>query len=110
MRKLITVIVFFLTDHAAFCQTAPNILWIYVDDMSDWLGCYGDNTVATPHIDQLAEGGGKIQSRLHAGAGVFGYPAPLRSLVRCKARMVIGIELWSRSHFRRNHDVATVIS
>jgi arylsulfatase A-like enzyme len=56
-RKLITVIAFFLTAHSVFCQTAPNILWIYVDDMSDWLGCYGDSTVATPHIDQLAKAG-----------------------------------------------------
>ncbi len=35
----------------------PNILWIYVDDMSDWVGCYGDKTVPTPHIDSLAEAG-----------------------------------------------------
>lgn len=35
----------------------PNILWIYVDDMSDWVGCYGDRTVPTPHIDALAAGG-----------------------------------------------------
>jgi len=35
----------------------PNVLWIYVDDMSDWIGCYGDNTVATPNIDALAEQG-----------------------------------------------------
>lgn len=37
--------------------TGPNILWIYVDDMSDWMGCYGDNLVKTPHIDALAEEG-----------------------------------------------------
>ena len=36
---------------------APNILWIYVDDMSDWLGCYGDSTVATTNIDALAKDG-----------------------------------------------------
>ncbi len=35
----------------------PNVLWIYVDDMSDWVGCYGDSTVATPNIDRLARGG-----------------------------------------------------
>ncbi|WP_197452283.1 sulfatase family protein [Rosistilla carotiformis] len=35
----------------------PNVLWIYVDDMSDWLGCYGDPLAETPHIDRLAEEG-----------------------------------------------------
>ena len=35
----------------------PNILWIYVDDMSDWLGCYGDSIAETPHIDSLASQG-----------------------------------------------------
>ena len=35
----------------------PNILWIFVDDMSDWVGCYGDSLAETPHIDQLASDG-----------------------------------------------------
>ena len=74
IRKRITVIVFFLTAHAAFCQTAPNILWIYVDDMSGWMGCYGDTTVATPHIDQLAEGGVKFNRAY--------MPAPVCSATR----------------------------
>lgn len=35
----------------------PSILWIYVDDMSDWMGCYGYDAVPTPHIDRLASEG-----------------------------------------------------
>lgn len=35
----------------------PNILWLSVEDMSPWLGCYGDSTVATPNIDRLAKEG-----------------------------------------------------
>lgn len=35
----------------------PNVLWIYVDDMSDWMGCYGDPLASTPHIDSLASSG-----------------------------------------------------
>lgn len=35
----------------------PNILWIYVDDMSDWMGCYGDSLAETPNIDNLAQDG-----------------------------------------------------
>ncbi|MEW4486606.1 sulfatase [Thalassoglobus sp. JC818] len=35
----------------------PNVLWIYVDDMSDWLGCNGDSLAQTPNIDRLASSG-----------------------------------------------------
>ena len=38
-------------------EPSPNILWIYVDDMSDWMGCYGHDAVPTPNIDALAEEG-----------------------------------------------------
>lgn len=37
--------------------TRPNILWLSVEDMSPWLGCYGDSTVPTPNIDRLAREG-----------------------------------------------------
>ena len=52
----------------------PNILWIYVDDMSDWMGCYGDRLAQTPHIDSLAADGVKFQ---HAYM-----PAPVCSTTR----------------------------
>lgn len=37
----------------------PNILWVFIEDMSPWLGCYGDkiNGGATPNIDTLASQG-----------------------------------------------------
>ena len=37
----------------------PNILWIYAEDTSPWMGCYGDeiNREATPYIDSIAESG-----------------------------------------------------
>ncbi|MEM1294012.1 MAG: sulfatase [Verrucomicrobiota bacterium] len=38
-------------------EEKPNLLWIYVDDMSDWMGCYGYDEVDTPHIDALAASG-----------------------------------------------------
>ena len=40
-------------------QQKPNILWIYIEDMSPWIGCYGDpvNKNATPTIDALAADG-----------------------------------------------------
>ena len=35
--------------------TAPNILWITVEDMSPTLGCYGDAFARTPNVDRLAQ-------------------------------------------------------
>lgn len=39
---------------AAVADDPSNIVWISVEDMSPWLSCYGDDTVATPNIDALA--------------------------------------------------------
>jgi arylsulfatase A-like enzyme len=35
----------------------PNIVWLVAEDMSPWLGCYGDGTVPTPNCDRLAREG-----------------------------------------------------
>ena len=36
----------------------PNVLFIAVDDLNDWVGCLGGHPQAkTPHIDALAERG-----------------------------------------------------
>ena len=33
----------------------PNILWIYLEDTSPLLGCYGTTIISTPNIDKLAD-------------------------------------------------------
>ena len=57
---------FTLTACLAFsaCQSSgkgdlekPNILWITCEDISPYLGCYGDENAVTPNLDKLAEGG-----------------------------------------------------
>ncbi len=36
----------------------PNVLFICVDDMNDWIGCLGGHSdIRTPHIDRLAKRG-----------------------------------------------------
>ena len=37
--------------------TQPNVLWIYGEDLSPDLGCYGTPAVQTPNIDRFAEDG-----------------------------------------------------
>lgn len=38
-------------------RTNPNILWVYVEDISPLLGCYGVTINPTPNLDQLAKDG-----------------------------------------------------
>ena len=56
-RLLLSLFCLLIVPAAALADERPNMLWICVDDMSDWLGCYGDKTVETPSIDSLAAGG-----------------------------------------------------
>ena len=46
-----------VTAEHAPASTPQNVLWISIDDQSPWYGTYGDNTVATQNIDQLAAEG-----------------------------------------------------
>ncbi len=43
----------------SYAQEQPNIIWIYAEDTSPWMGCYGDviNANSTPNIDAIAEQG-----------------------------------------------------
>jgi len=47
----------------------PNVLWIYLEDVSRWMGCYGDKLASTPNIDRLAEMGVRFD-RFYTPAGV----------------------------------------
>jgi arylsulfatase A-like enzyme len=40
---------------------SANIVWILVDDMSPHLSCYGETSIRTPHLDQLAAEGARFQ-------------------------------------------------
>lgn len=54
----------------------PNILWLFAEDTSPWIGCYGDpiNRGQTPNIDSLADDG-VLFSRAYV-------PAPVCSACR----------------------------
>ncbi|MCG8318833.1 MAG: sulfatase [Cytophagales bacterium] len=50
-------------------DTRPNILWIVADDLGTDLGCYGNKTVYTPYLDQLAKEGA-LYENLHTTTAV----------------------------------------
>ena len=58
-------------------QTKPNILWITCEDISPYLGAYGDALVKTPNIDRLAKEGTRY-THVYTTAGVC---APSRSSI-----------------------------
>ena len=47
----------------------PNILWIYLEDVSGWFSCYGETVIDTPNIDALAQRGTRF-TRFYTPAGV----------------------------------------
>lgn len=47
----------FVAFPASVPAERPNILWIVVEDASAHIGCYGETTIQTPHIDSLAREG-----------------------------------------------------
>ena len=60
MRFLIYPIIWMLAiTGLAAAEEKPNILWIFAEDTSPWMGCYGHevNEGHTPHIDSLADQG-----------------------------------------------------
>ena len=44
---------------ATIAKDRPNIVWIFAEDTSPWMGCYGyeANRTATPNIDSIAAAG-----------------------------------------------------
>ncbi len=60
----------------------PNILWLFQEDLSPWIGCYGyeQQVGATPNIDAMAARGVRF-SRAYV-------PAPVCSI--CRSAMITG--------------------
>ncbi|MCA9178235.1 MAG: sulfatase [Planctomycetales bacterium] len=55
------------TSRAA--EGPPNVLWIFLEDVSGWFGCYGEKLIETPNIDRLAARGARF-TRFYTPAGV----------------------------------------
>lgn len=68
MKYLFTILVSLLCTQA-YAAERPNILWIYLEDVSGWFSCYGETLVDTPNIDRLAARGIRF-NRFYTPAGV----------------------------------------
>jgi arylsulfatase A-like enzyme len=52
-------------------RSQPNVLFIAVDDLNDWVGCFGGHPQAiTPNMDKLARNGGVVFHRAYCPASV----------------------------------------
>ena len=69
----------------------PNILWIYLEDTSPLLGCYGTSLVSTPNIDKLAKKGTLFRNVI--------MPSPVCS--PCRSSIITG--MMSTSLGTHNH-------
>ena len=92
----------------------PNIVFIFIDDLG-WkdIGCYGNDFVETPRLDQLAEEGMRFTDFYAAGAVC----SPTRCAVQSgqnQARIGIkahiaghwpGPHRWATSRFARSGDL-----
>ena len=76
------LVLFGSTDCWSHAEDRPNILWIFQEDTSPWLGCYGSeaNRDATPNIDQMAANGVKFSRAF--------VPFPVCS--SCRSSMMLG--------------------
>jgi len=82
MSRLLLSLLLLISGLSAHATEKPNILWIYAEDTSPWMGCYGDviNAGATPHIDSIADSGVRF-TRAYV-------PAPVCSATR--SAMMVG--------------------
>ncbi len=65
--RLLALLVVWMGGLPASAQ--KNVLWIYLEDVSGWFSCYGDQVIETPNIDALAASGIRFD-RFYTPAGV----------------------------------------
>ena len=69
MIKYFLAVVLSLHCACAYAESRPNVLWIYLEDVSGWLSCYGETLIETPNFDRLAARGIRFD-RFYSPAGV----------------------------------------
>ncbi|MDG2128174.1 MAG: sulfatase-like hydrolase/transferase [Fuerstiella sp.] len=82
MNSCIPLLCFVLAGNVLLADERPNIIWIFAEDTSPWMGCYGHeaNQSATPNIDSIAAAGVRFDRAF--------VPAPVCSA--CRSAMMCG--------------------
>ncbi len=75
-RIIYLLIVLLLTSLTSYAKQ-PNVIFISLDDLNDWVHCYGFEQVITPNIDRLAKSGVKFTNAHTPGV----YCAPSRTAI-----------------------------
>ena len=57
LRTICILGLLWLSFCSAIAGERPNVVWFVVDDMSANFSCYGEKTIQTPYVDQLAKEG-----------------------------------------------------
>lgn len=57
LRTICVLGLLWLSFCSAIAGERPNVVWFVVDDMSANFSCYGEKTIQTPNVDQLAKEG-----------------------------------------------------
>ena len=86
MISLLLCLPLFSASSPPSLEERPNIVWISVEDMSPWLGCYGDATIPTPNVDSLAARGTRY-TKQYANAPVCA-PARATLITGCYATAI----------------------
>ena len=98
MKKRLFFYVILLVCTQSFAQnktTKPNIIYIYADDLGyAELGCYGQQKIKTPHLDQLAKEGMKFTQHYTS--------APVCAPARC---MLMTGKHSGHSYIRGNYEL-----
>lgn len=64
-KKLLLFLGMFLIGFSVFASTKngkPNIMWIFIEDASSHISCYGETAIQTPTIDKLATEGIRFEN------------------------------------------------
>ncbi len=66
--KVFIILAIFVHSFVTWLSAKPNVLFIAIDDLNDWVGCLGGHPQArTPNLDQLAKSG-VLFSNAHCSA------------------------------------------
>ena len=80
LNMVFTLVLSAISCCPAMAGERPNVLFIAVDDLNDWLGCLdGHPQAKTPHMDRLAPRGVLFTNDLWAAPGCHTPPAVLLS-------------------------------